>query len=155
MNKTVRQLLISSLFCSALPTLAADDYAWGNVRLDGGGFVDGIATSKTEEGLIYIRTDVGGVYRWNASTYRWIPLTDWISELDVGLLGAESIALDPQNSNRVYVLAGTSYFSKGKTVVMRSSDYGETWDTTDVTSLFKAHGNGMGRQTGEKLAVDP
>lgn len=155
MNKTVRQLLISSLLCSALPTLAADDYAWGNVRLDGGGFVDGIATSKTEEGLIYIRTDVGGVYRWNASTYRWIPLTDWISELDVGLLGAESIALDPQNSNRVYVLAGTSYFSKGKTVVMRSSDYGETWDTTDVTSLFKAHGNGMGRQTGEKLAVDP
>jgi xyloglucan-specific exo-beta-1,4-glucanase len=38
---------------------------------------------------------------------------------------------------------------------LRSSDHGATFDTTEVTALFKAHGNGMGRQSGEKLAVDP
>ena len=53
------------------------------------------------------------------------------------------------------MLAGTRYFSNGKTAILRSFDYGATFDTVVVTSHFKAHGNGMGRQTGEKLAVDP
>jgi hypothetical protein len=55
----------------------------------------------------------------------------------------------------LYVLAGTSYFSKGKTAILRSEDYGATFETVEVTSQWHAHGNGMGRQSGEKLAVDP
>lgn len=133
----------------------SDGKGWGNVRFDGGGFVDGILASSKEPGLYYARTDVGGVYRWNAEQKVWIPLLDWLSQDDVGLLGVESIALDPNNPKRLYVLAGTSYFSKGKTVIMRSEDYGATFDTVDVSSLWRAHGNGLGRQTGEKLAVDP
>ena len=53
------------------------------------------------------------------------------------------------------MVTGMSYYSNGKTVVMRSKDYGAAFDTTDVTSKWKAHGNGDGRQAGEKLAVDP
>ncbi|HTF82771.1 MAG TPA: Ig-like domain-containing protein, partial [Cytophagales bacterium] len=34
-------------------------------------------------------------------------------------------------------------------------DGGNTFNITDVSSQFKAHGNGMGRQNGEKLLVDP
>lgn len=128
---------------------------WGNVRFDGGGFVDGIVASKQVEGLFYARTDVGGVYRWNQDQKSWIPLLDWLSQDDVGLFGVESIALDPSDPARLYVLAGTSYFSEGKTAILRSEDYGETFDTIDVSSQWRAHGNGMGRQTGEKLAVDP
>jgi xyloglucan-specific exo-beta-1,4-glucanase len=128
---------------------------WGNVRFDGGGFVDGIVASSKVEGLFYARTDVGGVYRWNKDQKVWIPLLDWLSQDDVGLYGAESIALDPSNAGRLYVLAGTSYSSNGKTAILRSEDYGATFETIDVSSLWRAHGNGLGRQTGEKLAVDP
>jgi hypothetical protein len=128
---------------------------WGNVRFDGGGFVDGIVASGKEPGLFYARTDVGGVYRWNSKQRTWVSLMDWISQDDVGLYGAESIALDDKNPGRLYVLAGTSYFSKGKTVIMRSEDYGATFAVVDVSTLMRAHGNGLGRQTGEKLAVDP
>jgi hypothetical protein len=78
---------------------------------------------------------------------------DWISENDKGLYGTEAFALDPTDPKRIYVLAGTGYFSKGRTAVLRSEDYGNTWDTSYVEML--AHGNGMGRQTGEKLVVDP
>ncbi|HMA91889.1 MAG TPA: hypothetical protein VKP30_04340 [Polyangiaceae bacterium] len=134
---------------------ANDASGWGNVRFDGGGFVDGIVASPKVEGLFYARTDVGGVYRWNGEQKEWIPLLDWLSQDDVGLFGAESIALDPNNPSRLYVLAGTSYFSKGKTAILRSEDYGATFETVDVSSLWHAHGNGMGRQSGEKLAVDP
>lgn len=131
----------------------AENYNWGNVRFDGGGFVSAILPSPAVEGLVYARTDVGGVYRWDAKNNRWIPLMDWVSQNDVGLLGTEAIALDPTDPKKVYVLGGTGYFSDGRTAVLRSSDFGDTWDTSYVE--FGAHGNGMGRQTGEKLAVDP
>jgi xyloglucan-specific exo-beta-1,4-glucanase len=128
---------------------------WGNVRFDGGGFVDGIVASTRVKGLFYARTDVGGAYRYNRDRRVWIPLLDWISQDDVGLYGVESLALDPNNPGRLYLLAGTSYFSEGKTAILRSEDYGATFETVDVSALWRAHGNGMGRQTGEKLAVDP
>ncbi|MBE8717241.1 cellulose-binding domain-containing protein [Cellvibrio polysaccharolyticus] len=130
-------------------------YQWDSVAIGGGGFVSAIVPSKTEPDLIYARTDVGGAYRWDASNARWIPLTDWVSEEETGFLGIESIATDPQQPNRVYMLAGISYFNNGKTAILRSTDYGQNFSVLDVTSQFRAHGNGMGRQTGEKLQVDP
>ncbi|MEO7989169.1 MAG: T9SS type A sorting domain-containing protein [Chryseolinea sp.] len=144
-------ILISSVEIKA----QTETYTWNNVAIGGGGFVSGIITSKTEQNLMYSRTDVGGAYRWDAASGKWIPLLDWVSENELGYLGVESIAIDPVETNKVYMLVGTSYFNNGKTAILRSSDYGNTFSITDVTSQFKAHGNGMGRQTGEKLQVDP
>lgn len=138
---------------SLIATANAEKYEWGNVRFDGGGFMSAILPSPYQKDLIYARTDVGGIYRWNASTSTWKPLMDFLSENDKGLYGTEAFALDPNDPARIYVLGGTGYFSKGRTAIFRSKDYGETWDTSYVEML--AHGNGMGRQTGEKLAVDP
>jgi hypothetical protein len=133
----------------------AETYRWDNVAMGSGGFVSGVVPSKLERGVIYARTDVGGSYRWDAHNERWVALTDWISESDTGLMGVESRAVDPRNPGTVYMLAGTSYFSNGKTVIMRSTDYGQHFDLVDVTAQFKAHGNGMGRSNGERLQVDP
>ena len=131
------------------------DYTWKSVAFGGGGFVTGIITCPAEQDLIYVRTDVGGAYRWNAPEGSWIPLLDWADENEMGYMGVESIAVDPQSPNRVYLLAGTSYFNAGKTAILRSTNYGGTFDVINVTAQFKAHGNGMGRQNGERLAVDP
>ncbi|MCF0216051.1 MAG: exo-alpha-sialidase [Fibrobacteraceae bacterium] len=142
--------------CFALSSYAADDYSWGNVRFDGGGFVSAVLFHPKAENLLYARTDVGGIYRWAPDAKRWIPLMDQFNENDKGLYGTESFALDPTDPKRIYVLGGTGYFSKGHTAVLRSQDFGATWDTTYVHDIgILAHGNGMGRQTGEKLAVDP
>lgn len=139
-----------------LPAQAgAENYRWDSVAIGGGGYVTGIITSKTERGVIYARTDVGGAYRWDPAQARWLALMDWVSDDATGLLGIESLAVDPADAAKVYMLAGTSYFNNGKTAVLRSTDYGKTFAITDVTSQFKAHGNGMGRQSGEKLQVDP
>ena len=147
---------IMGIFCG-LDAVAqnAAGYQWNSVAIGGGGFVSSIIPSKTQQDLVYARTDVGGAYRWDEDNQRWIPLTDWVSEDETGYLGVESIATDPQQPNRVYMLAGISYFNSGKTALLRSTDYGDTFTVTDVSSQFKAHGNGMGRQTGEKLHVDP
>ncbi|WP_207515262.1 T9SS type A sorting domain-containing protein [Longitalea luteola] len=130
-------------------------YTWKNVAIGGGGFVSAIIPSKTQQNLVYARTDVGGAYRWDTSTNSWIPLTDWVADDQVGYLGVESLALDPNNPGRLYMLVGIGYFNNGRTAILRSTDYGNTFTITDVTTQFRAHGNGMGRQTGEKLVVDP
>lgn len=139
----------------SLGASAADDYVWDNVVIGGGGFVSGIITSKTKPNVIYARTDVGGAYRWDEASQSWKCITDFLTSGYNGLYGIEAIALDPQHAERIYMLAGTSYFNDGLTMILRSDDYGNTWDTINVTSQFKASGNGDGRQTGERLAVDP
>jgi hypothetical protein len=133
----------------------APAYQWGSVAIGGGGFVSAVIPSKTERNLFYARTDVGGAYRWNATSSRWVPLLDWASESEMGHWGVEALALDPKNSANVYMLAGISYFNGGKTAILRSGDYGQSFTSIDVTSQFRAHGNGMGRQNGERLQVDP
>ncbi len=148
-------LLCLMLAADADAAGTAEAYSWGTVAIGGSGFVSGIITSKTEPGLIYIRTDVGGAYRWDKSTSSWIALTDWISDSDTGLMGIESIAIDPITPANAYFLAGTSYHNGGKTAILKSSDYGRTFTKIDVTSQFKENGNGMGRNSGEKLQVDP
>ncbi|MTV36988.1 exo-alpha-sialidase [Duganella radicis] len=137
----------------AAPPAAA--YTWDNVAMGGGGFVSAVIPSKTEAGVVYARTDVGGAYRWDNGNGRWLPLTDFVAEDQVGYLGVDSLAVDPKNAANVYLLVGISYFNGGKTAILRSSNYGQSFTVTEVTSQFKANGNGMGRQNGERLVVDP
>ena len=143
----------------------AADFSWSNVSMGGGGFVSAVIASPVDKGLFYARTDVGGAYRWNESTARWESMMDWVDVSERGLLGIEAIAVDPQESGVVYMVAGTSYWNNGRTAFLRSSDKGESWDVLytwdeDGTkgakvARFGAHGNGMGRGNGEALAVDP
>ncbi len=148
--------LIVALLLSVLSRAHANEgYTWSSMAIGGGGFVSAIIPSTREAGLLYARTDVGGAYRWDAASERWIPLNDWVSDEQTGYLGVESLALDPNAPGKVYMLVGISYFNSGRTAILRSDDYGQTFDVIDTTAQFRAHGNGMGRQTGEKLQVDP
>lgn len=153
----LKQLLViySAILIISLNTYSADSFSWGTVTMGGGGFVSAIITSKAEKNLIYARTDVGGAYRWNESGQSWIALTDWAGPDNMGLLGVDALAIDPDKQSCLYMLAGTDYWNEGKTYILRSNDYGSTFDTINVTASFKTHGNGYGRQNGERLAVDP
>lgn len=129
-------------------------WSYSQLAMGGGGFVSGVF-STSEEGLYYARTDVGGAYRWDNSQGKWVSLSYNITEEDVGLMGIDGMAIDPDEPKNIYLLAGTSYFSNGKSCVMISKDYGNTFETIDVTELIKVSGNGMGRQNGERIAIDP
>jgi len=133
-------------FALALPS---EPYHWRNVVIGGGGFVTGIITHPRQKNLIYARTDVGGAYRWDDAAQRWIPLTDGIGNVDY--TGIESLAVDPTDTNRVYLAAGT--YSRGKAAILRSADQGRSWQQTEVP--FKMGGNESGRFNGERLVVDP
>lgn len=135
----------------------AQTYKWSSLPVGGAGYVTGIITCSSDpNNNIYARTDVGGAYRWVEADRGWTPITDWIGDGDMGYMGVESMAVDPQSPNKVYIYCGTSYWNSGKSAILYSDDYGNTWvEKINVTTLFPAHGNDNGRQTGERLAVDP
>jgi len=139
---------------TAAPGQGSGAYTWSNVPINGGGFVTGLVFNPARKDLVYARTDIGGAYRWNASTASWIPLTDWISESDSNLFGIESLATDPVDPNRLYLAAGTYTSSwAGNGAILRSTDEGATFTTIPLP--FKLGGNEDGRSMGERLAVDP
>lgn len=137
------------------PASAPTAYVWDSVAIGGGGFVTAVIPSRSHPHVAYARTDVGGAYRWDAREGRWHALLDWLGEDQTGLLGIDALAVDPRDAANVWLLAGIAYLNGGRTAILRSQDYGNTFETIDVTAQFKTHGNGFGRQNGERLAVDP
>jgi xyloglucan-specific exo-beta-1,4-glucanase len=141
--------------CALVPLVAAFDgasavdYVWRSVKIGGGGYMPGIVFSPAERGLAYLRSDMGGAYRWDDKAKRWIPLQDGNP---VGnYRGVESIAPDPKNANIVYAAVGT--YRNGPSAILRSDDRGGTWDVVAVP--FRMGGNEEGRDLGERLAIDP
>lgn len=142
---------------SGEPTAAnvsVNGWKFSQVAMGGGGFVSGVFTTS-QDGLYYARTDVGGAYRYNKELEKWESLSYGISEDDQGFLGIAGLAFGASDPNRLYLLAGTSYLSGGRTALFISNDYGSTFTRTELTDTIKVDGNGMGRGNGERLAVDP
>ena len=130
-------------------------YAWKSVVIRGGGFVTGIIYSRVKPGVLYVRTDIGGAYRYEPRDKSWLPLTDFIAQKDGNYLGIESIAADPVDGNRVYMAVGMYTQSwAGPGAFMRSDNQGDTWKVIP-TPFLKMGGNELGRGNGERLAVDP
>lgn len=129
--------------------LDAAGYRWTNVTVGAGGYAPNIVFSAVERGLAYLRTDMGGAYRWDAARQRWLPLQDGMATSSY--MGIESIAPDPRDADVVYMAVGMG--ARQPAAILRSGDRGRTWRTTAVP--FAMGGNEDGRGMGERLAVDP
>lgn len=140
-------VLLACLLC--ITGAGAADYVWKNVKIGGGGFIPAVVFSRVEPGLAYLRSDIGGAYRWDDKAKSWIPLEDNIA--DGNYFGVESIAPDPVDANVVYAAVGA--YRTDAAAIMRSADRGAHWDITPVS--FRMGGNDAGRGLGERLAVDP
>jgi xyloglucan-specific exo-beta-1,4-glucanase len=151
--RSIMRWMVGFMLASAL--VWAEAYKWDTVVMGGGGFVSAVIEHPTERNLFYARTDVGGAYRWQEEGERWIPLTDWLGPDELSFMGVESLAVDVNDPDKVYMAAGTRYWNGGRSAILRSKDRGATWDYTDVTKQFRISGNSFGRQSGEKLVVDP
>jgi hypothetical protein len=133
------------------PTVAT---SWASVKWGGGGYVTGLIYHPTTANLLYARTDVGGAYRWNQATSSWTPITDGpgFGAVESRFHGVESIAVDPNNDQLVYMVTGM-YTFQGNGRIYVSSDRGNTW--THYELPFPVGGNNAGRAMGERLMVDP
>jgi hypothetical protein len=142
---------------AAAPAAAGTQaYTWKPVVTGGGGgFIVDVVFNPSEQNLIYAKTDMGGAYRWNASTSTWTQLLAGYNADDWNWTGVDGLATDPVNTNNLYLLVGTYTNSWAKTngAILKSTDKGATF--TQVNLPFKVGGNMPGRGMGERLAIDP
>ena len=127
---------------------------WTSVKWGGGGYVTGIVYHPGTANLAYARTDIGGAYRWNPATSSWTPITDGagFGAAESSHHGVESIAIDPANDQRVYMVTGMT-LGNGNGRLYISSNRGGSW--TWVNLPFPVGGNDSGRAMGERLKADP
>ncbi len=163
--KVIAVVLASSLvfavsgFAADAPaekSIPSENYSWRNVAVGGGGAVIGVVVHPQVRDLVYMRTDVGGAYRWDEVKQEWIPLQDAIPFSEWNLYGVDSFAVDPGDStgSRIYISTGKyagQTWAKPNGIIMKSSDRGATWKRI----LPEAGGTVRDSQAGERLAVDP
>jgi photosystem II stability/assembly factor-like uncharacterized protein len=147
-----RAALAIAICCCLAPAAAGDTapaYTWKTVKVGGGGYIPGLIFSPVEKGLAYLRSDMGGIYRWDDKAKTWIPTQD--NNPEPNFRGIESIAPDPKDGATVYAAVGT--YRAFPAAILRSKDRGDHWDVIAVP--FRMGGNEEGRGLGERLAVDP
>jgi len=162
------------ILCFVLFCVANAQYTWKSVQIWGGGYVPGVAFHPAENGLTYIRTDVGGAYRLESDKRAWMPLNDMFTKGHD--MGSIAIGLDAGNPNVVYVTGGLylgqprpqgiEWCGSGGAFFI-SSNRGATWTAirlntstvsgTDPSVLNETNlclgGNGQNRGTGNRIAA--
>jgi xyloglucan-specific exo-beta-1,4-glucanase len=129
-------------------------FAWKSVNIQGMGYVTGLAIHPLAPHDVYIRTDVGGAYRFDRGGQRWLPISD---RTGMGAAGFEAIGVDPTDSNTVYGSAGVVSGTNSYAEVFVSHSRGAYWVPTGLASLqlYIGANDAYRGTTGEKIAVDP
>lgn len=126
-------------------------YEYRHLPIGGGGYVTGFQFHPCDPEVLYCRTDIGGVYRFDHVKQQWITLIDHVSQEDLRETSPISLALDARHPARLYIVSGL-WDPKSKGLLTVSDDYGETFRRYELPVY--AHGNLHGRSAGERLAVD-
>ncbi len=135
----------------------AIDYTYKSLSVPGGGFVTGFLFHPTVPDILYCRTDIGGVYRYDFKDKKWNSLVDGVKGTEVWKTYPLAIAVDKNFPERLYMSVGL----KPDSAIGYSEDYGKTFTYFETPFSDKTgekveiHGNATGRSTGERLLVDP
>ena len=158
-SRPVGLVLLASL-SSAARSESVQLFQWKNVNIQGMGYVTGLVVQPVAPFDVYIRTDVGGVYRFNRSSSSWIPLLDGLATQ--GGIGTETVAIDPNAPARAYaVIPRANAIVNGEyqysAEVLVSEDRGVTWRGTGLAQhgLYIGANDDYRVESGERLAVDP
>lgn len=125
-------------------------YRYKNLPIPGGGYVTGFLFHKKVPDVFYIRTDIGGVYRFDREEERWVSLIDHVTMEDISETFPIAVALDDAHPERLYIACGVNKAGAGMIAV--SDDYGSHFVYHNFPILI--HGNLNGRGTADRLIVD-
>ena len=127
-------------------------YQYRHLPIGGGGYVTGFVFHPSDPSVMYCRTDIGGVYRFDDAEQRWVSLIDHVSHDDLRETCPISVALDPQRPSRLYIASGL-WEPGSHGLLSVSDDFGATFIKHELP--FYVHGNLHGRGAGERLIIDP
>lgn len=142
--------LIIAFGAEGIRKMEQQKYEYHNLPIPGGGYVTGFAFHPQKAGVLYARTDIGGVYRFEEEKQCWKSLIDHVTMDDLSETYPTAIALDEHHPERLYIACGINDRLHGKLAV--SQDRGETFRYYEMP--MHIHGNLNGRGTGYRLIVD-
>ncbi len=127
-------------------------YDYKSLSVPGGGFVTGFVFHPTCRDILYCRTDIGGVYRFDYGQDSWRFLGNGITEFEHHLTQPLSIAIDESQPDKLYTMCGNSRKGgeHGRASLLISCDRGESH--TEKPVPFCCNGNAPARSTAERLA---
>tara|TARA_B100001758_G_scaffold229413_1_gene224308 strand:- start:502 stop:3015 length:2514 start_codon:yes stop_codon:yes gene_type:complete len=100
-----------------------------NGKKRGNGRVNCIAFDPNNEDIIWVGSPAGGLWKSIDGGSNWTTNTD-----DLPVIGVSHIAIDPNNSQIMYIVTGdadaTDTYSIG---ILKSIDGGNSWDTTGLS----------------------
>ncbi|WP_103069432.1 VPS10 domain-containing protein [Aquimarina sediminis] len=100
----------------------------------GQGRVNVAVTDPSNPNIYYVGTPAGGIWKSSDRGLNWTPLSDYLPQI-----GVSGIAIDPKDSNTIYISTGDDDNSDSYSVgVMKSIDGGVTWSHTGLkfTSFY-------------------
>jgi hypothetical protein len=105
----MKKIILCYLFCQIIFTNTIAQTIWKNVSTKGMGYVDGLFIHPTTN-TKFVRTDVGGMFRFNNETQQWTNIFDGITKVgNSGINNVEAFAVDKNTSGTnqiIYALSG-------------------------------------------------
>ena len=95
----------------------------------GRGRINVVCVDPSNPNTIYFGAPAGGIWKSINAGDSWTPLADYLPQI-----GVSGIAVDPNNSNIIYISTGDKDASDSPSVgVLKSINGGVTWSTTGLT----------------------
>lgn len=128
-----------------------EKYQYHNLPIPGGGYVTGFIFHPKKQDILYIRTDIGGTYRYDYSIKRWKGLIPHVTMFDLRETYPIAVGLDANKPERLLTVSGVNDENR-KGLLSISDDYGDTYRYEEMPVYV--HGNLNGRGVGLRLVVD-
>ena len=84
-------------------------YRYGNLPIPGGGYVTGFLFHPEKENILYIRTDIGGTYKFDYISQKWFSLTESVNMFDLSETYPIALAVDGNDSEMLYIISGVRH----------------------------------------------
>lgn len=126
-------------------------YRYRHLPIGGGGYVTGFFFHPVDRNVLYCRTDIGGMYRFDYEKQVWVSLIDHVSMEDLRETSPISAALDANCAEKLYIASG-AWKRDAKGLLTVSYDRGNTFVKHELPVFV--HGNLHGRGAGERLWYD-
>jgi photosystem II stability/assembly factor-like uncharacterized protein len=133
------------------PSSSQIKYRWTSSEFGGGGYVTGLLQRPDSSNIMYIRTDVAGIFQSIDGGKSWKAINNGMTE---GYHhNVESFAMSRLNPDIMFRASGEARGHEMVSAIHKTTDGGIKWKlVTDKPDFF---GNGATRFYAEKIGVDP
>ena len=126
-------------------------YRYQHMPIGGGGYVTGLVFSEEREDILYARTDIGGIYRFDFHKDCWHSIMEPVGPDEIELEFPLAMALREHGDREPTLLFACGKWNEEEGLFVSTDDGGVHYAATSIPA--RVHGNRPGRGTGSRLCI--